>query len=200
MSADTTTPDTTAAAPTLDKFAMDLIKRKARFVSRKVGLRCWDRDDIAQELTLRLLERMPKFDPERGHWRSFVTTVVDRQAKSLMREYLAQKRHQRSMVSLSELVDDGEGNLVELGETICDGEQLKYRGGQHKEDRDRFELEHDVECLTDVLPSALRDIYERLQHDSPAQVARDLGMSRSEMRVVLRELREYVEDAGFDSV
>lgn len=191
--------EVTATKPTLDDFALKLIKRTARQVARKVGLRCWDRDDVSQELTVRLLEAMPRFDPERGHWRAFVTAVVDRQAAGLMREYLAQKRHQRSMVSLSELVDDGEGHLVELGETICDGEQLKYRGRQHKEEQDAFELEHDVQSLTEVLPSALRDIYERLQHDSPAQVARDLGMSKVEMRAALRELREHVEDAGLGS-
>ncbi|MGE3808678.1 MAG: sigma-70 family RNA polymerase sigma factor [Gemmataceae bacterium] len=190
--------ESTDSKPTLDDFAIKIINRTARQVSRKVGLRCWDRDDIAQELTVRLLQRMPKFDPQRGHWRAFVTAVVDRQAKSLLRDYRRKKRDDRNFVSLSELVDDGEGGLVELGDTICDGEQLNYRGCQHKEERDEFEASHDVNSLTDILPSTLRDICERLQQDSPAQVARDLGMSRYEMKVALRELRDFAESAGLD--
>ena len=58
-------------------FARGIIRRKARLLVGRAGFSRDDREDIEQELLLRLLQSIPLLDPNRGHPNVFITTIVD---------------------------------------------------------------------------------------------------------------------------
>lgn len=169
----------------LDSFAKRLTCKKARMLVGKYGFTSSDRDDIEQELTLDLLQRSPKFDPQRCTARKFVVWVVRKKLYHLIRARLRDKRRKvfggKSVECLSKNIEVG-----------------RPRGGDCDEAVQR-ELALDVRSVLEQLPRSLRDVAERLQFDSISQVARDLGVPRSTLRSMLKKIRERFEAAGLDA-
>src|SRR5262249_1034887 len=84
----------------IDTYACELIRRKARELVGRAGLTSQDREDLEQELLLRLLERLPAFDAERSAWTTFAALVIRRCAANLLRYRQAEKRDCRTTRSL----------------------------------------------------------------------------------------------------
>ncbi|MCX7701853.1 MAG: hypothetical protein N2039_13325, partial [Gemmataceae bacterium] len=61
-----------------DRFTQGLIRRKVRQLVGRDGFTAQDRDDLEQELRLRLLQNLSQFDPDQAHRNVFVTSVVER--------------------------------------------------------------------------------------------------------------------------
>src|SRR5690606_25497904 len=57
------TPTRSPDSPAISKFARRHIERKARQLIRRVDGNLCDKEDLVQELTLILLERLPQFNP-----------------------------------------------------------------------------------------------------------------------------------------
>ena len=98
MKTNATTPDLTdaafeelAAAQGVDLtqelttgFAARLIRRKAKQIVGKAYLTPSDRPEVEHILTMRLLERLSKFDPEKAHWNAFVTVVIEKHVATVL--------------------------------------------------------------------------------------------------------------------
>ena len=107
----------------INSFAARLIRRKARELSSRPGFSSSDRDEIEQQLRLILLKRLDKFDPAVAHYNAFVTTVVERYSATILEHRRAESRsHRRYGGSLNQMVDDGDGNQIEMGATIHEGQ------------------------------------------------------------------------------
>jgi DNA-directed RNA polymerase specialized sigma24 family protein len=65
--------------------ALNIATRYARSGARRLALSQADQDDLRQDLLLNLLERQPKFDPQRATWDAFVTLVCRRAVIDRMR-------------------------------------------------------------------------------------------------------------------
>lgn len=108
----------------ITKFAAQLIRRKARELVARSGFSPSDRDDIEQELRLILLRRLDKFDPSVAHYNAFVTTVIERYSATILEHRCAESRfHRRYGGSLNQLVDDGDGNKIEMGAKLPEDQQ-----------------------------------------------------------------------------
>ena len=75
-------PATTADTVDIDHeltrgFAAQLIRRKAKQIARRFAFKSLDRQELEQEMRLRLWTRFWKFDPEKAHWNAFATTVIE---------------------------------------------------------------------------------------------------------------------------
>jgi len=156
-----------------------------------------DREDIEQELRLKLLMHFAGYDPRQGHWHAFVTALVERQAANLLRAKRAEKRDHRSVRSLSmEVAEDAEEGPVELADTISPRHLASRLGRATREERELAELAMDVSDVIAGLPPELRELAQRLKTDSLSQIARDLGVPRTTLADRVRKLRRCFEQAG----
>jgi DNA-directed RNA polymerase specialized sigma24 family protein len=166
----------------LQGFARAIVRRKARRPVGRAGFTAQDVRDFEQELHLRLLQSLPRFDPDQAHINVFVTTVVERSVAMLLRKRRAKKR-----VAV----------VRSLDAPAADGgpaEPPDHRdGGRGAE---RFDLAYDLAEVLRVLPAGLRDLAERLKVQTVSQAARDLNVPRTTLLRQVERLRRYFEDAG----
>lgn len=180
-------------------FAAKLIRRKAKQLAARAGFTKADRQDLEQEMKLRVWQRLPQFDPAKAHWNAFVTTVVERHAATILQRARRTKRFEDNPhVSLSELVEDCDNVLVELAETI---------GPQHKElltgryvdtAENLSDLKLEVEEVIAALPDDLRRLCELLKFHNVKDAAREMGIPRTTASSMVARLRAIFIEAGFE--
>jgi RNA polymerase sigma-70 factor (ECF subfamily) len=192
-----TSPSSEGDEPIIDQFTARLIRRKARQLVGRAGFSRSDREDIEQELRLKLVKHFSSYDSGQGHRHAFVTAVVERHAANLLRDKQAEKRDHRRVRSLNVVIaDDEDEGPVELGDTISRRE-LDARLGRSTGDQHHLaELVLDTAEVIAGLTPELRKLAERLKTDSVSRVARDLRVPRTTLNGRIRELRQRFERAG----
>ncbi len=128
----------------INRFAHGIIRRKTNQLIGQAGIRKQDRVDIQQELTLRLLQRWPYFNPNRAHRNVFTTTVIERFVATILRDKRAQKRDDRRVASLNVTVNIGEDEPAELGDTVSQRELDAQRGRSPRGDEELTQLRQDL--------------------------------------------------------
>lgn len=166
----------------LDRFTWGIIRRKARQMVGHAGIKKQDRDDVVQELMLRLLQSLRLFDAAQADRKSFVTAVVERNAAKILRDRRAKKRDGGRIDWLDVL-------LEALDEEPTDLAIDDRAAGQ-------ADLAIDVADLLARLPAELRDLAERLKTQTLSQVAREMGVPRSTLQRRVARLRRHFEEAG----
>jgi len=166
----------------LDRFAQGIIQRKVRSLINRAGFTWEDRQDLEQELVLRLLKSLGQFDPELAHPNVFITTVIERAVAMILRERRAKKR------------DGGVVRSLDQGQTKDDkpSEPIDHRPN----DQDASDLATDLAEVLARLPDDLRALAERLKSQSVSQAARDLGVPRTTLQRRIERLRRSFENAG----
>lgn len=180
-------------------FAAQLIRKKAKQIARRAGFCSSDQDDIEQELKLQLWNGFQKFDANKAHWNAFVTTVIERHVGTILRQARRIKRRQPdNQVSLSELVEDQDNELVELGETVGPQHQEGLTGRWVDSAENQFDLKLDVAEVVANLPVDLRPLCELLKTYTVQDVARLLILPRTTVIRRVERLREIFCRAGFE--
>jgi DNA-directed RNA polymerase specialized sigma24 family protein len=181
----------------LDDFALRLIRRKAKQISRRLGFCRCDLPDLQQELALIVLRRLADFDAGRSHYNAFVTTVVERYTATILEHRSAGKRDfQRNGGSLNVTVADGEGGTVELAATICSSQASRHTGQHRRCSEDAWNLAHDVAAVLEQMPPLMRRACELIMRQSKAAAARELGMSQGALYEMLERILARFEKAG----
>ncbi len=173
--------------PSFDDQTSRMIRYKAGKLVGRYGLRSSDRNDIEQEIICHVLERLDRFDRRRGGWNTFVQRIVDHQIASILRHRVAHRRDYRRIDALhkaeSKNTDDRLGDV----------------------DHRRPGVEPSVDLAID-LAMALRDFAEDdtqicklLMHQSIAETARRLGLTRGEMRIRIARMCRSFRNAGLDA-
>jgi RNA polymerase sigma factor (sigma-70 family) len=170
----------TAHEIALGRFARALINRKVR---KLAGYRLFpdmDEADLAQELTLRLLARLRRFDPSHPHPNAFVATVLERAADMLVRSRLAAKR------------DRIPGSLD--AEDACEPSDPFSEAEEGDRDRDI-----DVAETLAALSPEMRALAELLMRSkNVSEAARRQGVTRSSLVRQVERLRKHLEDGGLE--
>jgi len=166
----------------LDRFAQGIIRRKVRLLVSRAGFTKQDRQDLEQELVLRLLQSLDLFDPEQAHPNVFITTVIERAVAMILRERRAKKRNSGVVRSLDET-------------QMKDGSSFEP-ADPRPSDEEAVDLATDVAEALARLPQELRDLAERRKRQSLSQAARDLGVPRTTLQRRVQRLRQPFEDAG----
>lgn len=191
---------TTAIYPAdvTDKFTTRLIRRKADELVAEGTFPPSEREDVIQNMTLTLLEQSANFDPQRAKWSTYVKETVHRIAVSLRRREDAEcRRGRRDVASLSVLIPDEDGQLVELGATVSEAEYDAGLGRQRPSHTDAIDLTLDTQAVIDRLPENLREIAQRLKHQTVSQVAREMSIPRTTLLHHISKIRDAFADAGF---
>jgi RNA polymerase sigma-70 factor (ECF subfamily) len=166
----------------LQAFARCIIRRKARLLVGRAGFTAQDVQDIEQELLLRLLKSLDRFDPGQAHVNVFIATVVERSVAMLLRGRRARKR------------DAAVHSLDAQGADGGPAEPPDHRDGSRG--AERFDLASDLAEVLRVLPEGLRHLAERLKVQTVSQAARDLKIPRTTLLRQVGRLRRYFEDGG----
>ena len=180
----------------LDPFAARLIRRKAWRLIGRARLTPADRENLEQELTLRLLDRLRHFDPSRTNREHFTTAVVGNAAGDILRRRRAKKRAGPT-VSLSTLVLTEDGP-AELATCIGPGHLLCRQGAPTRTQEEQTDLALDVRSILAGLPEAARELAESLLVRTIAEACRDLGLARTTLRDRVRRFRQPFERAGLE--
>lgn len=189
----------TQAPNVTDKVTNQTIRRTANALVDDGVFPRSDLEDVEQELRLALVEQAPNFNPDKARWSTFVRHVVKMAAISLRRHQKAQRRQGcREVPSLNVLLKDPRemGPPTELGATVSEEEFRTGVGQDFISHTEQIDLSLDVESVLDSLPEGLRDICERLKYQTPTEVRRELGISRTTMNRRLEALREHFRKTG----
>jgi RNA polymerase sigma-70 factor, ECF subfamily len=182
--------------PTIDQFTIHLIRRKACQLIRYSGFSRSDREDIEQELRLKLVKQLARYTPQRGHRHAFVKAVVERHVASLLRDRRATKRDHRRICSLHVLVDIGDDEKIELAQSIGQRELNAQRHRHPRSDEELAQLTQDMAEVIAKLPDELRNLAERLKTQTRSEIARDTGIPRTSRNESIRRLRRRFENTG----
>lgn len=183
----------------IDAYVLRLVHFKARELVQTAALPVSDRDDIAQDLLLDVLRRLPRFDPGRSSRNTFIRRVVGNRIASLLAARRAQRRDPaRCRDSLNDEIRDADGTAVErsaeMAADCCarrDGAGLG--GGERARD-----LRVDLAASVAALPPHLRDLCARLERSTVAEIAAELGLPRGTVRGRIQTIRRHFRAAGLD--
>ncbi len=171
--------DTNAKRIELTKYAIELVQHKARQLVGKAGYTQSDIADIEQDLIVDLLERLPRFDPAKATYNTFVGRVVERKISNLLRHRRMEIRdHRREAFSLND-VNDGEEEAPPRNAAISQDDHRRRTGNHTRPETERIDMELDLAQVLADLPDDLRKTAEMLMTMPASQVARALGISRS---------------------
>ena len=155
-------------------FARGLIRHKARRLRAASADAVWEFEDLEQELRLKLLQALDRYDPDRGTAEAFVAVVLVRAAEGIRRDRGRFKRTRR----------------IEAPGAAEPAESANPRG----------EVAHDlrIDLLRAVaaLPDDLLPLARLLLAGSVAEVARAQGVPRSSLVRRLERIRRHFEAAG----
>ncbi|MDY6903826.1 MAG: sigma-70 family RNA polymerase sigma factor [Thermodesulfobacteriota bacterium] len=184
----------------IDKYAVQLIKYKARQLVGRVGFTESDRDDLEQELMLDLLRRLPKFNPARAQRNTFIARVVEHKIATIIESKKAGMRDYRlCRCSLNEKFETGNYEnsfCVERIETIDQEEYFRRTGKLSRPTDELRALTIDVHKAVEQLPPELRRLCKRLETETVTEISRDTGIPRGTIYESIKKLRAIFEDAG----
>lgn len=187
-------------ARVLDNDIQYLIRTKARELCRVPGIRRDERDDIEQELTLRLLQKLQSFNPRKSSFYCFAGVVIDRVSKNLLRDRFCGSQPPAGVVSLQMLVVSPEGDIVRLAELVADAERDNRRGRYTASETELTDLKIDVGAVLATLPPDLRELAQRLTTSSLRQIASGTGEPWLHLRRRFARLRKVLRRVGVKSL
>lgn len=185
----------------LTDYALELVHYKAHQLIGKFGIKHCDVDDIKQDLILDLLERLPKFDPAKAQYNTFVARIVERKISNMYRTRKTEKRdRRRESCSINGWVGDGQGGTIERVATMSQDEHDLRTDKYERPSSERADLQLDLKEVLSDLPVELRTAAELLMSMRPAQAARELGIPRSTFyETHLAQLRDVFKKRGLDA-
>jgi RNA polymerase sigma-70 factor (ECF subfamily) len=187
----------TNRSTTIDPSTRAFILRKVRQLVGRFGFTRSDREDLEQELLLRLLDRLHLFDPNQGTNAAFDVMVIERSVANIVRERKAAKRDFRRVTSLNVIIEElGDEGTSEMVDTIGQRELDARIGRTSRSQEELTQLITDVAEVIGRLPEELRVLAEQLKSTSKAGIARDRGIPRTTLYGDIGKLRERFEDAN----
>ena len=180
------------------EYVRTLLRIKARQLRRRPEFWRTPVQDIRQELVLRVVQRAHLFDPDRGSVNTFVATVVKSAAAMMCRDRKRRKRAAGlNLQSLdgSTLKDDGEERT--LLDVLVDDDLRRRHGGYGASEKERRDASSDTLRTLDRLPARLRRIARLwMDGENEVSIARNLGISRRQVRKATAEIEERFRQAG----
>lgn len=177
-------------------YAQSLIRFKAKQLTRKPGFSRSEEEDLAQELTMRLLARADQFDPARASAHTCADRVIRSAIAMLLRDRRRLKRAAGfTAQSLERTCITREHDIAALRDSL-DPSDLSRRTGTGNDEARRGETIAAVVEAFRSLPPNLQDICRRLIDGSAASVARNLGISRRQVGTAIEHIRSHFRAAG----
>jgi RNA polymerase sigma factor (sigma-70 family) len=179
-----------------DRFTRGIIRRKAKQIARRPGYGAQDIESLEQTILAQVIKVMPSFDQKIAHRNVFITTVVERYVRSLLKRQAAKKRGPRSLRSLTDIVDVAQKRPTQLLDTLEESAGKAHLHIEHRSACEMSDLVSDVANVIATLPEPCRQIVELCKSHSMVQVAAQLGVSRATVRGWMQVAAARFEEAG----
>jgi len=182
----------------LTEYAKMSIRVKARQLTRRSEFNRSDREDLEQELWLALLSQADQYDPQRASLHTFIDRVVGAAAKMLLRDRRRQKRVPgQATVSLDRTLVHRTGQPKRpLRQLLLDADLSRRTGAVRPDETARCEDAKAVARALDAMPEDMRDVCHRVMVGSISATARQMAISRHQVRKVLQTAGPYLQQAG----
>ena len=180
-----------------DGFAWSLIRRKARKLIGTSEYSSAEKEDLEQIFAMELWKCRSSFDETRGTWQGFAKTIVNNSAKKLLRHRRAQKRDDRSTVSLSTTVNLPTGEAVEMAQSITQQERGKHLCVVPTTEV-HSDLRLDIASFSAAIPDNWSAVLSLYSTTSTADVAITTGMKRSTLYNLRRRIAKRMTNAGLE--
>jgi len=185
----------------INDYAETLIHHKARQLVGTAGFTRDDIEDLEQEMRLDLLERLPKFDPNKATYNTFVSRLVERKISNLIRHRTQEMRDFRCEEgSIHDPIPSSRGGDTEVEriETVTQDEQ-DFRLDRHtRSAEERRDLKLVISLALEKLPADLRELAELLQAMSITEAACELDIPRNTLYGRVARLRRAFEAMGLN--
>lgn len=180
-----------------DAFARGIIRRKVKqLIGGRHGFARQDQEDLEQELLVRLLQSLPRFNPDVAHRNKFVTTVVERYVANILRNKKAEKRDHQRITSLNVMIEITDEGPTELAQTIGDRELDARLGRERRSGQELHELALDLADVMATLPDAWRTLLELRKSRTMPEIAEEMGVPRTTLNDWMRRIRQRFEKSG----
>lgn len=155
----------------------EIIRHKVRTLIGRHGFTTSDEPDLQQELAMHVSIRIARHDPSRAARSTFVDRIVRNKIANILENRMALKRGGRKRQLALDAVPEG---------VLLDGDT----------DAAAVDLGMDVRNAVAGLPPDLRRVATELEGNSPSEAARNLGLTRGQMRQRMDAIRRHMEEAG----
>lgn len=183
----------------LTDYAKNLIKFKARQLSQRQDFKSAEPEDLQQELWLALVKAAEQFDPGKASLDTFIDRIVNTAVAMLVRARQRQQRGNGSRVqSLDQELAPASGTPEPLATAISVDDLARRTGAVPRSETLVCEDAEAVVHALAQMPETMRDLCRKLMGGTVASVAREMGISRRQVRKVIRVARPFFERAGFD--
>ena len=181
------------------EYVRTLLKIKAKQLSRWPEFRRTDPADIEHDLIAHVLGQADNYDAARSAPNTFITRVVETAAAMLVRDRARIKRAAGyRTASLDAPLVSRNGDETTMA-ALMEEKHLRRRcGGEVHDDRQDAELSADVARAMEGLTPRQREIAKRLTKATEASVAREMGISRRQVRNAVLAIRECFRQKGFE--
>lgn len=182
-----------------DHFIRSIIQRKVKHLIGTSGFDNSDRQDLVQDLFVRVVQSLELFDPEVGHLYPFVCTIVQRHLSNMVRNRSVSKRGPSQIASLNVTVSLPDGGVTELSQVIGDGELDRRLGRERRLSEEVLtDLRIDLAQEISKLPEKWQHLLERRKTLSMPEIAREMRVPRTTLNDWMRQIRKRFEDVGLD--
>lgn len=173
----------------LPEYASRLIRFKARQLIGRYGFVRSDRADLEQEFVVHLLERWPKYDPNRSNPDTFVSRLIDRKIASMIRYQRAGKRDYRHLQrSPKSGAATGQPDDVAFDRRFADSGSCTLI--------EHVDVALDVATLKDTLDPIERLVCEQPSVASIAEISVSLQLPQTAVRAHIVQIRRRFLLAG----
>ena len=179
-----------------DRFTRGIIGRKIKQLIGRAGFTKQDREDLEQDLFVRVLQSLPRFNPNVAHRNKFITTVVERDVVSVLRNKQAAKRDHRRISSLNVMIKITDEGPTELAQTIGDRELDARLGRERRSDEEQTQLAIDMADTIASLPEFWQTLLELRKTCTMQEAADNMGVPRTTLNDWVRRMRQRFEEAG----
>lgn len=182
------------------QYAMKRTHFKTRQIIGRHGFTESDFHDLRQDLLADILERLPKFNGDRGDLKPFISRLIDNRIASIIKHRRAACRdHRREESSLDDWVRDELGAWETRGALVDEDRAKAHLGIRPRSRQEQVDLAMDVHNLVDSLPDDQRDLVLRLLHsETVVEISNSTGISQSTLYRRLEVIRARFKDAGLD--
>ena len=180
----------------IDRYTSDLIRIKARRLVGYYGFTRDDLEDLEQDLTLDVLERMSMYDEHRGSLRTFIDRITTHKIANIIRDRRRLKRdYSRIAWSLDEEVTTDDGHAARRGDGISQDDFDLEMGTASRSAIERHDMCMDIARYFNVLSPSLQLVAVLLTATSTSRTAEALGVPRGPFYGrELAQLRERFKD------
>lgn len=179
-------------------YVATLIRIRAGRLARRPGFRPAEREDLEQELAAAVLRQAGRYDPARGAVSTFIDRVVTSAAAMMARERRRLKRvADRQVISLDRThVTSPSQREAPLSQFVSEDDLRRRWGGHSTAAETGGAPPADVGAALAGLAPELRTLALRLAGEGERAVAREMGISRRQLRKLIDDLRDALWHAG----